>query len=77
LRAKARYDRWDEDFRTIGSEMTWTVLYFVYHRRLWETRAEASKKVGKRGHQAYALKQAAMWERFAMEGTREFGDLMK
>ena len=77
LRAKARYDRWDEDLVTIRHEMGWTVRYFRHQSGKWEKRGMASSEVGKEGHAAYAKKQAGMWSQFATEGTRKFGTLMK
>jgi hypothetical protein len=77
LRSKARYDRWMEELAIVQSEMTWTVNYFEYQKVIWEKRADISRNLGQEGHTAYALKQAAMWEKFATEGTKKFDGLMK
>jgi hypothetical protein len=70
LRAKARYDRWDEELTLVKSEMTWTLLFFDWHRKKWEERAVVSEMKGQRGEEAYAFKQAAMWEKFGTEGEK-------
>ena len=56
--------------------MGWTVRYFVHQEEDWERRASESENGGKRGHKAYALKQAAMWRKFADEGKSKFDGLM-
>ena len=33
LRAKARFDRWDEEDEIVRSEMRWTLLYFEHHTK--------------------------------------------
>jgi hypothetical protein len=65
LRAKARYDRWDEELKFVRHEMLWSMLYFKYHKDLWLRRVEQSGS--KEGHKAYAFKQANMWGRFEKE----------
>lgn len=75
LRAKSRHDRWDEDMDQLRHEMTWTLLFFDFHRVLWEGRASMSEEIGEKGHQAYALKQADMWGRFRSEGMKVLGNM--
>jgi hypothetical protein len=70
LRAKSRYDRWDEDLDQLRHEMSWTLLFFEFQRLSWEGRGATSEGIGEKGHQAYALKQADMWGRFASEGMK-------
>jgi hypothetical protein len=70
LRAKSRHDRWDEDLDQLSHEMTWTLLFFEFQRLSWEGRATMSEEIGEKGHQAYGLKQASMWERFGLEGMK-------
>jgi hypothetical protein len=73
LRAKARFDRWDEEEKMVRSEMTWTILYFQHQKEVWDERAKMSEVMEETGHTAYAMKQAEMWGKFAEEGTRRFG----
>lgn len=70
LRAKARYDRWEEELKIVRHEMGWCVLYFKHHQKLWWARAE--KTESKAGHHAYALKQIRMWEEFEKEALSLF-----
>jgi hypothetical protein len=72
LRTKARFDRYDKEFRTVKAEMCWTLLYFETQWETWVNRASESDGLG---HKAYALKQAAMWERFGMEALKIFQKL--
>ena len=74
LRAKARYDRWEEELKIVRHEMKWCVLYFQHHRDVWKVRTEESGT--KEGHKAYAYKQMVMWEKFMQEGQHRFGGKM-
>jgi hypothetical protein len=74
LRAKARYDRWEEELKIIRHEMKWCVLYFQHYRDVWKVCAEESGT--KEGHKAYAYKQMVMWEKFMQEGQDRFGGKM-
>ena len=70
LRAKNRHDRWAEDLDQLRHEMTWTLLFFDFQRVLWEGRALISEGIEEQGHQAYALKQSDLWDRFGLEGMK-------
>ena len=69
LRAKARYDRWDEELKIVQHEMQWCVLYFEHQMEIWGERAQAATREGPR---AYAHKQVAMWQKFAIDGQNRF-----
>lgn len=71
LRAKARYDRWNEELELVPNEMKWTVGTFSYQEQRWKRRAESCQNnhtIG--GTYGYALKQADMWR-----GWKEKADL--
>jgi len=74
LRAKARYDRRDEEFILVRSEMTCVVLYYQHQEKLWRRWAEESGEY--QGRRAYAHKQRIVWETFADEAEALFGDRM-
>lgn len=40
LKAKARKNRWNEEFILLASEMDWTVLYYRYQAAGWQRRAD-------------------------------------
>jgi hypothetical protein len=40
LKAKARRNRWNEEFILLSSEMDWTVLYYRYQASRWQQRAD-------------------------------------
>jgi hypothetical protein len=67
LRSKARHDRWVEQEGTLRSEMGWTISFFNNQENAWNKRAALRRG---NGHEAYALRQAAMWGKFSKEGTR-------
>jgi hypothetical protein len=72
LRAKARYDRWDEEFLIVRHEMRWTILWFKYQLKEWSRRSAESEGQEKAGKRAYAEKQIAMWKMFAEEAESGF-----
>jgi hypothetical protein len=74
LRTKARFNRYNEELCTVKDEMCWTLLYFETQRSTWTDRASRSEN--HLGHKAYALKQAAMWEKFGIEGNKAFKKLI-
>ena len=72
LRAKARFDRWNEELILVPHEMQWTVLWFEYQSKVWTKRATESVGQGKEGHRAYAFKQVEMWDKFSAQGRKSF-----
>jgi hypothetical protein len=69
LKAKARYDRWNEELRLVEAEMFWTTLWFKHQEREWERRFRQAVEPG---HQSYAAKQQDLWERFKMKAEESF-----
>ena len=67
LRAKARYDRWEEEHNMVRHEMEWTVKYFEHREQQWEGRrcAVSEEEIGASGLRCYAAKQAGLWRTFA------------
>ncbi|KIK27338.1 hypothetical protein PISMIDRAFT_8184 [Pisolithus microcarpus 441] len=61
LKARARRDRWKEEVSLARHEMLWTVLWFEYHKNMWEERALQLMEPGK---EAYAKKQMGLWSDF-------------
>jgi hypothetical protein len=71
-RAKARYTRWVEEVKIVGSEMEWTVAWFESMQRIWERRFLEAKEGGQRGHGCYAKKQALIWAEMKEKGRNAF-----
>ncbi|KIK24178.1 hypothetical protein PISMIDRAFT_62507, partial [Pisolithus microcarpus 441] len=69
LKARARRDRWKEEVSLVRHEMLWTVLWFEYHKNMWEERALQSMEPGK---EAYAKKQMGLWSDFANKARLMF-----
>ncbi|KAG2109049.1 uncharacterized protein F5147DRAFT_652614 [Suillus discolor] len=61
LKAKARWQRWEEELSLVQHEMGWTVGWFRYKKEEWERRYHEATK---HGHQAYAQRQVLLWGRF-------------
>jgi hypothetical protein len=76
LRAKARFNRWEEESEMVKNEMTWTVLWFENQRKRWQDRAEKSMERQQSGHACYAWKQVEMWKVFRREAESTFGSDM-
>ena len=82
LRAKARFERWDEEIKIVKTEMGCTIRDYENRRITWEKRADESRKRGDlwRGHICYALQQMDMWFEFEEDAAMKFGkhaDLLK
>ncbi|KAG1784325.1 uncharacterized protein HD556DRAFT_1310674 [Suillus plorans] len=69
LKAKARWNRWQEELRLVRHEMGWTINWFKYHQNEWERRGGQATRPG---HQAYAYQQVLMWGRFVEEAEKNF-----
>ncbi|KII83090.1 hypothetical protein PLICRDRAFT_119855, partial [Plicaturopsis crispa FD-325 SS-3] len=74
LKAKARADRWNEEFNIIWSEMDWTVRYFRHQGDIWVERTRVAQEEGKQGSAAYGARQAAMWAKFCSQARMVFHD---
>ncbi|KAM6503384.1 hypothetical protein JOM56_000327 [Amanita muscaria] len=70
LKAKARYERWDEELKIVKHEMCWTILWFKHQEHVWERRFVEHVEPGL---QAYAAKQRHIWERFKKNAEDSFG----
>lgn len=46
LKAKARRNRWNEEFILLSSEMDWTVLYYRYQASRWQRLADRVDTAG-------------------------------
>lgn len=63
LRAKARYNRWEEEVSLVKHEMQWTVAWFSTHERIWMNRyEEVDDEESADGLRCYALKQSYLWK---------------
>lgn len=73
LKAKARWQRWDEELNLVKHEMGWTVSWFQNKKDEWDRRYHQATKPG---HQAYAQRQVLLWERFELDAQNAFKDKM-
>ncbi len=72
FRAKARYDRWNEEFTLVPLEMEWMVSYFKKQAEIWAVR---QAQCAEPGPICYAIWQASMWADFASQASQAFQKL--
>jgi hypothetical protein len=77
LKAKARFDRWSEEFLLLKNEMDWTVRYFNHRSQLWKDLAKSAEERSLGGHAAYAFRQEWMWTRFSTAAKTEFTSVLE
>ncbi len=68
LRSKARYERWDEEYRLARAEMTWIPRGYQYRGNIWRQRSNGLSG----GHDAYAARQGALWDSMAIHAYERF-----
>ncbi|KAG2144695.1 uncharacterized protein EDB93DRAFT_1087402, partial [Suillus bovinus] len=71
LKAKARWNRWEEELSLVQHEMGWTVSWFKSQEEKWQLRWHQATIPG---HQPYAHKQVLVWKAFAAEAEEKFKD---
>jgi hypothetical protein len=69
LKARARYERWQEELEIVKREMVWTTLWFKHQEEEWERRYKTYPEPGLR---AYAAKQKDIWKRFRENAEEKF-----
>ncbi|EDR02998.1 uncharacterized protein LACBIDRAFT_307818 [Laccaria bicolor S238N-H82] len=68
LWAKARQDRWLEEFKLVPWEMHWTMLYFQHWAEMWDGLGrETTPRKG-----CYARRQVGMWRAFQTQALADF-----
>jgi len=77
LRAKARYDRWNEELLLVRYEMTWALKWYAYQQRDWERRANWAEMRHLCGHRCYAEKQVVMWRQMGDTATTAWDGMLK
>lgn len=75
LRGRAQRDRWREECTIVRYEMQWTVRYFLYKQRFWQSATSADGSPLLSGPAAYANRKAAMWHHLAVFGDRSFKNI--
>lgn len=73
LRAKARFDRWTEEFTAIRDQMGNTIRSFQNMQDKWLERAERAEQQSE-GHKYYAYLQADVWGSLASRVKVAFGN---
>ncbi|PPQ87765.1 hypothetical protein CVT25_015008 [Psilocybe cyanescens] len=75
LRARAQFQRWDEEKTLVSYEMQWTVSYFINKSRWWKLAASGPGRNSaplQPGVIAYAHRQSAMWHQLAIIADQSF-----
>jgi hypothetical protein len=77
LRAKARFDRWSEEFRLVGYEMQWTVNWFRWKEKQWRSRLmDMEDEESPPGLDCYCHKQILLWSSLADEAQTKFSTVL-
>ncbi|KAG1893128.1 uncharacterized protein F5891DRAFT_986194, partial [Suillus fuscotomentosus] len=71
LKAKARWNRWEEELSLVKHEMGWTIGWFKHQEEKWHQRWNQAMKSG---HQPYAYRQVLVWKAFVTEAEEKFKD---
>ncbi|KAG5635034.1 hypothetical protein H0H81_012645 [Sphagnurus paluster] len=71
LRARARMNRWEEEYELLQHEMDWTSRFFKRQFSIWIQRAYQTPHLGARAH---ALRKASMWAEFKYQADSRFKD---
>ena len=75
LRAKCRWERWEEEARLVSHEMLWTRLAFERQQHTWQAAGDAAgSSTNGAGWAAYAYDQADMWGSLVTECVANFQD---
>lgn len=69
MRARAKFQRWEEESILVPEEMEWTKKFFENRATNWLAKAVAATLPGQR---AYAYKQHHMWTELRAEAERCF-----
>ncbi len=62
LRAKAQFQRWLEEQRSIHNEAEWVPAYFQARSEMWRKLMISAAERSLKGHEAYASAQVCAWE---------------
>lgn len=62
LRAKAQFERWLEEQRSIHNEAEWVPAYFQAKSEMWRRLMFTATQGSLMGHEAYASAQVHAWE---------------
>jgi hypothetical protein len=77
LRAKARFDRWSEEFRLVGLEMEWTINWFRWKQEQWRKRLDDLEEEERPpGLDCYCHKQMVLWGSLADQAQTRFTTLL-
>ncbi|KAK7461402.1 hypothetical protein VKT23_008580 [Stygiomarasmius scandens] len=75
LRAKARWDRWEEEVILVKKEMTWRISWFEHAKEVWTRRAELEEI--SEGARVYARMEAHKWDLFAAKSRQAFSKFLE
>ena len=62
LRAKAQFERWLEEQKSIHNEAHWIPAYFQARSQMWKRLVVTAAKESLKGHEAYASAQEQAWD---------------
>ncbi|KAH9481115.1 hypothetical protein JR316_0005635 [Psilocybe cubensis] len=71
LRARAHYQRWQEEATLVRYEMQWTVAYFIHKRNTWKQAISEDPNLTGEAR-AYAYRKIEMWNYLALLSDQSF-----
>jgi len=69
LRAKAQFERWLEEQRSVHNEAEWVPAYFQARSDMWRMLMATAVKGSLVGHEAYASAQVHAWKELSTSST--------
>jgi hypothetical protein len=70
LRAKAQFERWQEEQDSIHNEAVWVPAYFHAKSDCWKVWMDMAAQKKLPGNKAYASRQAHAWEELSRSSTK-------
>ena|ERR1700735_1978198 len=70
LRAKAQFERWQEEQDSIHNEAVWVTAYFHTKSNCWKAWMDKAAQEMLPGHKAYASHQAHAWEELSRSSMK-------
>jgi hypothetical protein len=72
LRAKCQAGRWEEEHSLLRCEMEWVKNFFRYKQSQCLQWLSSPRSQGAPGHEAYARRQASMWDLLHSQATTQY-----
>jgi hypothetical protein len=75
LRAKAQFQRWLEEDRSIHNEAEWVPSFFQARSEMWSNLKVTASQGSLRGHEAYASAQVQAWKELSISSKEALSEI--